>query len=85
MTRLLLVALAAATVLAAAPASAQMSDGGSDRAHRWQYPSSGFVSSGIVGYRNYDSAFDYADCPLVQVRSLTPRGTTVYRTFRICN
>jgi hypothetical protein len=84
MRKLLLASLAAAAVLAAAPASAQLFVGADRSGAGVQV---GPLGVGVgprfgYGYRAYDR--DYASCPLVRERIVTPYGHVIWRTHRDC-
>jgi hypothetical protein len=90
MRRILLATLAAATVLAAMPASAQVFVGADRGGAGVQVGPFGFGVGPRFGYdRGYDRSYydrdDYAyGCPLVRERIVTPRGHVIYRTHRSC-
>jgi hypothetical protein len=84
--KIILATLAAAAVLAAVPASAQIYMGAGRGGAGVQVGPLGFGIGPRYGYRNYDSYNgDYAyGCQLVRERYVTPRGRVVYRTRRVC-
>jgi len=87
--KILLATLAAAAVLAAVPASAQIYLGAGRGGAGVQVGPLGFGIGPRYGYRNYDNYNgyngDYAyGCPLVRERYVTPRGRVVYRLHRSC-
>jgi hypothetical protein len=86
MRKILLATLAAATVLAAVPASAQIYLGAGRGGAGVQVGPLGFGVGPRYGYRNYDYDNDYAygGCQLVRERFVTPRGHVVFRTRRAC-
>ncbi len=88
MRNFLFASLAAAAVLAAVPASAQIYLGAGPGGAGVQVGPFGFGVGPRYGYRNYDNynyGGDYAyGCPLVRERYVTPRGHVVYRTRRSC-
>jgi hypothetical protein len=97
MRNILFATLAAATVFAAVPASAQIYLGGGGvqvgpfgfgvgprygyRNHDYDYGYRNYDN----GYRNYDNDYAYGGCQLVRERVVTPRGHVIYRTRRECN
>ena len=91
MRTILFATLAAATVLATVPASAQFYMGAGPGGAGVQVGPLGFGVGPRYGYRNYDRGYrnydeDYAygGCPVVRERFVTPRGHVVYRTRRSC-
>jgi hypothetical protein len=88
MRKILFATLAAATVFAATPASAQFYLGGGPGGAGVQVGPLGFgvgprYGYRSYGYRNYDEDYAYG-CPLVRERFVTPRGHVIYRTRRAC-
>ena len=88
MRKIILATLAAAAVLAAVPASAQIYLGAGRGGAGVQVGPLGFGIGPRYGYRNYDSynydgGYAYG-CPLVRERYVTPRGRVFYRTHRAC-
>jgi hypothetical protein len=84
MRKILLASLAAAAVLAAAPASAQVYFGADPGGAGVQVGPFGFGVGPRYwdrGYRDYDYAYG---CPVVRERVVTPRGNVVIRTHREC-
>jgi hypothetical protein len=86
MRKILLATLAAAAVLTAVPASAQIYLGGGRGGAGVQVGPLGIGVGPRYGYRNYDYDNDYAygGCQLVRERFVTPRGHVVFRTRRAC-
>ena len=88
MRRFLLASMAAAAVLAAVPASAQVFVG-ADRGGAGVQVGPFGVGVGPrfgYGYRHYDYDRDYAyGCPVVRERIVTPYGHVVWRTHRDCD
>jgi hypothetical protein len=88
MRNILFASLAAAAVLVAVPASAQIYLGAGPGGAGVQVGPFGFGVGPRYGYRNYDSYNydgDYAyGCQLVRERYVTPRGRVFYRTHRVC-
>jgi hypothetical protein len=91
MRKIILATLAAAAVLAAVPASAQIYLGGDRGGAGVQVGPLGFGVGPRYGYRHYDSysygayGGDYAyGCPLVRERFITPRGRVIVRMHRSC-
>jgi hypothetical protein len=86
--KIILATLAAAAVLTAVPASAQIYLGAGRGGAGVQVGPLGFGIGPRYGYRNYDNYNydgDYAyGCQLVRERYVTPRGRVVYRTHRAC-
>ena len=87
MRKFLLASLAAAAVLAAVPASAQVFVG-ADRGGAGVQVGPFGVGVGPrfgYGYRHYDYDRDYAyECPVVRERIVTPHGHVIWRTHRDC-
>lgn len=88
MRRFLLASMAAAVVLAAVPASAQVFVG-ADRGGAGVQVGPFGVGVGPrfgYGYRHYDYDRDYAyACPIVRERFVTPRGHVIWQTRRECD
>jgi hypothetical protein len=90
MRKIILATLAAAAVLAAVPASAQIYMGAGRGGAGVQIGPFGIGVGPHYGYRNYDRDYGYDDsyayggCQLVRERFVTPRGHVVYRTRRAC-
>jgi hypothetical protein len=95
MRKIILATLAAAAVLTAVPASAQIFMGAGRGGAGVQVGPFGIGVGPRYGYRNYDNDYDnsyayggnYAyggGCQLVRERFVTPRGHVVYRTRRAC-
>jgi hypothetical protein len=93
MRKILFATLAAATVFAAVPASAQLllgADRGGAGVQVGPFgvgvgPRFGYRDHGYrdYGYRGYDNSYAYG-CPMVRERIVTPRGRVIYRTHRAC-
>ena len=86
MRKIILATLAAAAVLAAVPASAQIYLGAGRGGAGVQVGPLGFGVGPRYGYRDYDSydgGYAYG-CPLVRERFVTPHGRVFYRTHRAC-
>lgn len=84
MKKLLFVALAATTMLATAPASAQVFIGADRSGAGVQVGPFGVGVGPRFGWGYRDYGYGYPDCPLVRERFVTPRGHVVYRTRRAC-
>jgi len=84
MRKIMLATLAAAAVLAAVPASAQIYMGAGRGGAGVQVGPFGVGVGPRYGYRNYDEDYAYGGCQLVRERFVTPRGHVVYRTRRAC-
>jgi hypothetical protein len=90
MRRILLAALAAATVFAAGPASAQFFVGADRGGAGVQVGPLGVGVGPRFGYGYRDRDYDRYDrdyaygCPMVRERFVTPRGHVVYRAHRAC-
>jgi hypothetical protein len=83
MRKILFASLAAAAAFVAVPASAQVYFGADPGGAGVQVGPFGFG----VGPRYWDRGYrdyDYAGCPLVRERVVTPRGDVIYRTHREC-
>jgi hypothetical protein len=82
MRKVLFVAAAAAALITAVPASAQVYLGADpDGAGVGPF---GFGVGPRYGWR--DRAYDYAyDCPLVRERIVTADGRVIFRTHRVCD
>ncbi len=86
MRKFLLASMAAAAVLAAVPASAQVFVG-ADRGGAGVQVGPFGVGVGPrfgYGYRNYDRDYAYG-CRMVRERIVTPRGHVIWRTHRDCD
>jgi hypothetical protein len=84
--KIILATLAAAAVLTAVPASAQIYLGAGRGGAGVQVGPLGFGVGPRYGYRNYDNydgGYAYG-CGLVRERYVTPRGRVFYRTHRAC-
>ena len=86
MRKIILATLAAAAVLAAVPASAQIYLGAGRGGAGVQVGPLGFGVGPRYGYRsydNYDGGYAYG-CGLVRERYVTPRGRVIFRMHRSC-
>jgi hypothetical protein len=81
MRKILLATLAAAAVLAAVPASAQIYLGAGPYGGGVQLGPFGFGVGPRYGYRNYDEGYA---CPLVRERYVNSKGRVAYRLVRSC-
>ena len=85
MRNILLTTVAAVTLFAAMPASAQVYFGADPGGAGVQVGPFGFgVGPRYYGYRDYDYDYGYR-CPLVRERVVTPRGNVIYRMHRSCD
>jgi hypothetical protein len=84
MRKVLFVAAAAAALITAVPASAQVYLGADPDGAGVQVGPFGFGVGPRYGWR--DRAYDYAyDCPLVRERIVTADGRVIFRRHRVCD
>jgi hypothetical protein len=85
MRKLLFAAAAAAALVAAVPASAQVYLGADPGGAGVQVGPFGFCVGTRYDWRDRDEYYAYgADCPLVRERVVTPNGRVIIRTHRAC-
>ena len=85
MRNILLATVAAVTLCAAVPASAQVYFGADPGGAGVRVGPFGFGVGPRYDYRYRDYDYDYAyGCPLVRERIVTPSGHIVFRTHRSC-
>jgi hypothetical protein len=86
MRKLLFAAAAAASLVAAVPASAQVYMGADPGGAGVQVGPFGFGVGPRYGYRDYGPEYYAygADCPVVRERIVTPSGRVIFRTHRVC-
>jgi hypothetical protein len=85
MKKLLFGAAAAALLVAAVPASAQVFLGGDPGGVGVQVGPFGLGVGPRYGWYGDDYAYAGPDCPLVRERVVTPSGRVIYRTYRACD
>ncbi|HEX9322377.1 MAG TPA: hypothetical protein VF913_09690 [Xanthobacteraceae bacterium] len=84
MKQLLFGAAAAALLIAAVPASAQVYLGADPGGVGVQVGPFGLGVGPRYGW--YDEGYAYSpDCPLVRERIVTPSGRVIFRTHRVCD
>lgn len=85
MRKLLMAAAAAAALVTAVPASAQIYMGADPGGAGVQVGPFGFGVGPRYGWRGDEYyAYGAADCPLVRERIITRDGQVIYRTHRVC-